>query len=254
MHDGAVADSARVLDQLAAQHPFVTPIWLSRNYGQHPATLAGMSSSSAGWVVTMDEDGQHDPRYLGALLDRALDERAQLVYAVPGNQPPHSLLRNAASSLAKAIFVSGRDAARLGRFSSYRLMWGEIARSVAAYCGSGIYLDVALSWVVGRATSLPVDVRGGAGRPSGYDLPKLASHFWRMVLTSGTRPLRAIAVLRRPMRVIQARQARGAQQASGLSFRSKVLPVPPPRTQLTEGIARVLAAQRARLRDGGLRR
>ena len=195
VHDGAVDDSARVLDALAAQHAFVTPIWLSRNYGQHPATLAGMSSSSAGWVVTMDEDGQHHPRYLGALLDRALDEKAQLVYAVPANQPPHGLLRNAASGLAKTLFVSGRDTARLGRFSSYRLIWGEIARSVAAYCGSGVYLDVALSWVVGRAAALPVDLRGGTGRPSGYDLPKLLGHFWRLVLTSGTRPLRAIALL-----------------------------------------------------------
>ena len=195
VHDGAVDDSARVLEELAARYPFVTPIWLSRNYGQHPATLAGMSSSSSGWVVTIDEDGQHDPRYLGALLDRALDEKAQLVYGVPANAPPHGLFRNAASWLAKAVFVSGLDSTNLGRFSSYRLMWGEIARSVAAYCGNGVYLDVALSWVVNRATSLPVNLREESGRPSGYDLSRLLSHFWRMVLTSGTRPLRGIAAL-----------------------------------------------------------
>ena len=59
-------------------------------------------------------------------------------------------------------------------------------------------------------------------------------------------------VLKRPMRVISARQARSALQATGLAFRSTALPVPPPATQLTEGIARVLAAQRALLRDGRL--
>ena len=58
--------------------------------------------------------------------------------------------------------------------------------------------------------------------------------------------------LKRPIRVVSARQARSAQQAGGLAFRSTVLPVPPPATQLAEGIARVLAAQRARLRDGRL--
>ena len=61
-------------------------------------------------------------------------------------------------------------------------------------------------------------------------------------------------VLKRPMRVVQARQARSGLQAGGLAFRSTVLPVPPPQTQLTEGSARVLAAQRARLRDGRLHR
>ena len=42
---------------------------LSRNFGQHAATLAGMSSSSGEWIVTMDEDGQHNPDYIGSMLD-----------------------------------------------------------------------------------------------------------------------------------------------------------------------------------------
>src|SRR5262249_59898038 len=44
VHDGALDDSARVMTELAARHPFVRVLWLSRNFGQHPATLAGMAS------------------------------------------------------------------------------------------------------------------------------------------------------------------------------------------------------------------
>jgi undecaprenyl-phosphate 4-deoxy-4-formamido-L-arabinose transferase len=195
VHDGAVDDSARVMQELAARFSFVTLIWLSRNYGQHPATLAGMASTSGGWVVTIDEDGQHDPRHIGELLDQALDQGAHLVYGLPANAPPHGLLRNAASRAAKLVFVGALDSSKLGHFSSYRLVWGEIARSVAAYCGNGVYLDVALSWVVGRSTFAPVLMRSEGDRRSGYDFSKLISHFWRMVLTSGTRPLRLIALL-----------------------------------------------------------
>src|SRR5262249_41276991 len=42
---------------LADRYDYVRPVWLSRNFGQHAATLAGMSSTSADWIVTMDEDG-----------------------------------------------------------------------------------------------------------------------------------------------------------------------------------------------------
>ncbi len=60
----------------AASTTFVRPVWLSRNYGQHPATLAGMASSSGDWIVTLDEDGQHDPADIGLLpRHRARDER-----------------------------------------------------------------------------------------------------------------------------------------------------------------------------------
>lgn len=193
--DGAIDNSAAVIRELASRHGFVTPIWLSRNYGQHPATLAGIASTSSSWVVTMDEDGQHDPAFLGPMLDLALDSGAQLVYGVSGHRAPHGFLRNAASRAVKTMYVSLLDSARLGRFSSFRLLWGEIARSIAAYCGSGVYLDIALSWVVNRAVRVPVRMRQEGRGTSGYNLPKLISHFWRLVLTSNTKPLRAIALL-----------------------------------------------------------
>ncbi len=194
VHDGGPDGSPVVMRALAAEHAFVRALFLSRNYGQHPATLAGMASTSGEWAVTLDEDGQYDPAEIPAMLDVALAEGSHLVYGVPRNPPPHGLLRNAASRLAKAAFgaLLGSGAAR---FSSFRLVWGEVARSLAAYSGTGVYLDVALSWVVGAGTTCPITARGEGGRRSGYTLRKLLAHFWRMVLTSGTRPLQFIAWL-----------------------------------------------------------
>jgi undecaprenyl-phosphate 4-deoxy-4-formamido-L-arabinose transferase len=194
VHDGAADGSADVMKSLGARHPFVRLIWLSRNYGQHPATLAGMASTVAEWVVTLDEDGQQDPRDVGRLLDEALDHRARLVYAQPTNPPPHGFLRNRLSALAKWLFVRVLGS-RIGAFNSFRLIEGEVARGVAAYCGANVYLDVALSWVVGTAWHCPVALRMERGRPSGYTLRRLLRHFWQLVLTSGTLPLRFIALL-----------------------------------------------------------
>lgn len=194
VHDGAVDASAAVMKSLAAQHEFVRPLWLSRNFGQHPATLAGMASTVASWVATLDEDGQQDPRDVGALLDRALEESARLVYAYPANAPPHGVMRNAASAFAKWIAVRILGV-QLGAFNSFRLIEGEVARGVAAYCGANVYLDVALSWVVGRAAHCPVTLRPERGRRSGYTLQRLLRHFWQLVLASGTRPLRFISLL-----------------------------------------------------------
>ena len=195
VHDGAVDDSARVMDELEQKYPFVSLIWLSRNFGQHPATLAGMASTSSEWVVTMDEDGQHAPADIGLLLDAAIAESAQLVYARGANAPPHGALRNAASAVAKWVFVSLLGMGEMGRFHSFRLVSGEIARSLAAYCGNSVYLDVALSWVVGRSTYCPVTLRNEGDRVSGYTFKSLVTHFGRMLLSSGTRPLRLISVL-----------------------------------------------------------
>ena len=186
--------SAAVIRDLAADHDVVRPVWLSRNFGQHAATLAGIAASGSEWVVTMDEDGQHDPSRIGAMLDVALAEQADVVYAQPTNSPPHGPVRNLASRLAKRLVQASAPGAPTAAFHSYRLMLGEVARSVAAYAGPGIYLDVAVTWVAGRVAQCPMPMRSES-RASGYRMRTLMSHFWRLVVSSGTRPLRWVSAL-----------------------------------------------------------
>lgn len=45
VHDCGPDRSDLVIQALAEAHPRVKPVWLSKNFGQHPATLAGMSSA-----------------------------------------------------------------------------------------------------------------------------------------------------------------------------------------------------------------
>lgn len=187
--DRGPGDSAGVIRELNAAYDWVRPVWLSRNYGQHAATLAGMTSSGGEWIVTMDEDGQMDPSYIGAMLDTAYASEAQLVYAKPTNPPPHGAVRNAGSKVAKWFFVKFLADQEFEEFNSYRLVLGEVGRSVAAYTGTGVYLDVALSWVVADVATCPVTMRQ-EGRPKGgYNYSRLFSHFGRLVVSSGTKPL-----------------------------------------------------------------
>ncbi len=63
--------SDQTIRELAQKYSWVKPLWLSRNFGQHAATLAGMTSSGGDWIVTMDEDGQQDPAFIADMIDSA---------------------------------------------------------------------------------------------------------------------------------------------------------------------------------------
>lgn len=195
VHDCGPDDSGKTIKALAEAHSFVKPVWLSKNFGQHPATLAGMASSTGDWVVTMDEDGQQNPTDISLLLDTALREGAQLVYAKPANAAPHGLIRNLLSMGAKRIATFLLGNREIGHFNSFRLLRGDIARSLAAYCGNGVFLDVALFWITARVSRCSVVLRREQDRPSGYSFKKLFGHFWQLLLTSGTRPLRLITIM-----------------------------------------------------------
>lgn len=193
--DGGSGASAEVAEALAETFPWARTIWLSRNFGQHAATLAGMSSSGGTWVITMDEDGQHDPQFIGTMLETAIAENAQLVYAAPTNERPHGLFRNLGSGFARWFFRRVTGDSAITDFHSFRLINGEVARGTAAYTGPGVYLDVALSWVVARVATCPLPMRL-EGRPaSNYSTRRLLNHFGRLLISSGTRPLVWVSII-----------------------------------------------------------
>jgi len=182
--------SENVLRALEQKYGSVRVIWLTRNYGQHAATLAGMASTSAEWIITIDEDGQQNPDDIPRMLDVARTQGAQLVYAKPNNKPPHGVIRNSASRITKGPISRLLTGGEVQNFNSFRLIMGESGRTLAAYVGHGVYLDVALHWIVRKSAICEVHLRDEEGRRSGYNRKSLLSHFWRLVLSSGTRLLR----------------------------------------------------------------
>lgn len=194
VHDNGPDDSALVMRHLQAKFKNVKCVWLSRNYGQHAATLAGISETVGDWIVTLDEDGQQDPKYIPRFLDQAIRTNSQIVYAQPTNKAPHGFVRNGLSRFAKWVSKLMLASANFEKFNSYRLILGEPARALSAYGGTEIYLDAGLIWVTSSATTCDVELRS-EDRPSGYSMRSLLSHFGRLVVTAGARPLRIIALL-----------------------------------------------------------
>ncbi len=195
VHDNGPDRSDVVLLELERRFEQVRVVWLSRNYGQDAATIAGMAAATGQWIVTMDEDGQHDPVHIGAFLDTALTERSDLVYSKPTNTRPHGFLRNLTSRGAKIVLATVFAFPDSTRFESYRLIRGDIGRQLAGVAANGVYLDVALTWVVGNTATAPVALRAEGREESGYNYRRLFSLFWKMVLCSGTRGLRLVSLL-----------------------------------------------------------
>ncbi len=193
--DGAQDNSAEVMKQLAEENPLIKNIWLSRNFGQHAATLAGVAKSRGDWIATLDEDGLHSPFDIKDLISTAVNGNHQLVYGLSKTPSPHHPLRNASSAITHWMFKSILGNEDRNDFSSFRLIRGDVGRSLSAYCGAGVYLDVALQWVTLTSGTCPVTLREEWRPSQSYSPFRLLSHFRRMVLSSPGTPLRAISLM-----------------------------------------------------------
>lgn len=191
--DAAIDTSAEVLAELQADRPWLRVVHLSRNFGQHAATAAGILHSSGDWVATLDEDLQHHPRHLVPLLLEACRHHHDVVYASATGSVHRSAFRNVSSRLYKLLvgWLAGNPSIR--KFSSFRVIRGSIARAAASVSTHDTYLDVVITWFTNRLASLDFplhDIRSEAGNTSAYTLRRLLRHARRMLISSEIKLLR----------------------------------------------------------------
>jgi glycosyltransferase involved in cell wall biosynthesis len=75
--DGSRDGSAAALEALAAERPWLKPLYLIRNYGQSAALQAGFDAAQGEIIVTLDGDLQNEPDDVPELL-KLLDERPEI--------------------------------------------------------------------------------------------------------------------------------------------------------------------------------
>jgi polyisoprenyl-phosphate glycosyltransferase len=196
--DASIDGSAAALDALSSQHGWIQVLTLSRNFGQHPATIGGILHTQGDWVATLDEDLQHRPEFIEELLLRAVSEEVDVVYARPTDAVHGSWRRDTTSRLTKRILARVAGNEFIPAFNSFRLCRGVVARAASSVCGHETYFDIALTWFTDRIATQPVemvDLRYQASARSGYSFRKLVSHARRLLISSYPKALRLTALL-----------------------------------------------------------
>jgi undecaprenyl-phosphate 4-deoxy-4-formamido-L-arabinose transferase len=187
--DGSPDDTWEVAAGLAYQNDSVGAIRLSRNYGQHNALMAGIRQANFDILVTMDDDLQHPPEEIPALLEALEDGEVDLVYGVPYEEE-HGFFRSLASRSVKAgmSVVLGVRHARI--ISSFRAFRTRLHDGFERLSGPYASLDISLSWVTTRVGAVTVQMSERRNGKSNYTVLLLVRHAINMVLGCSATPLR----------------------------------------------------------------
>ncbi len=186
--DGSTDDSWPVILELKARHgDALRGFRLARNSGQQAATYCGLLEARGRWVVTIDDDLQPHPREIRKLWEHAQSACRDVVYGVYA-RARHPLAHRIGARVFRMLLR--RVAPRFPDGSSFRLIRGEVVRSMPRHLGPWVFVDAVLAWQTADIGSVVVEHGGrGSGR-SGYTLPALAAVVSTLLFTHSTVPLR----------------------------------------------------------------
>jgi len=171
----------------------IKAIRLSRNFGQHNAIVCGFANASGDFMVTMDEDLQHNPDEVNLLVEKQKENDYDLVYGhYPDRQ--HSGFRNFTSQMLKKLLEIGIPDLHKN-YSAYRLIKREIALDTIQMQNSYTFIDGYFSWITQNVGSVLVSHNCRQGGISSYTLKKLISHSINIFITFSDLPIKLVTYL-----------------------------------------------------------
>ena len=172
---------------LANNSKEVTGLRLSRNFGQHAATICGIEHARGRWIITMDDDLEHPPEAIASMLE-AGSEETPLVYGLFPRRT-HSGARNLSSELMR--WTLKRAFPELNEhYSSFRAIHAPLARQLTGFRLARPYIDGMLSWMTSSAKTVEVAHGEREHGESAYTWRKLISHALNIFVTFSHLPLR----------------------------------------------------------------
>jgi polyisoprenyl-phosphate glycosyltransferase len=183
--------SWQVIESLCHRYPCVLGVDLRRNFGQDNAILTGLRLSRGNYVAIMDDDLQHDPKYLPALMKKTEEEGADVAYADFGRKR-QKLWKNIGSwingKIADKVLWKPKDV----YLSPYKVIVREVADLICNYSGPKPYIDGLLFQATWRMTSIPVEHFPRYAGRSTYSVLKALEVSARLIFSFSVKPVRLV--------------------------------------------------------------
>jgi glycosyltransferase involved in cell wall biosynthesis len=191
--DGSPDNSWNTICELHCNATNVVGINLRKNVGQHNALMAGLRHAKGSIVVTMDDDLQHNPSYIPAMVNK-IEEGFDLVYAKFSSRR-HSFWKVVGSKLNSFLARKLIGAPRDLYLSPFRAMSSELCEEVVASKTPFLYLDGTILELNPKVVSMLVEHEARIHGESNYNLRKSISLAARMATSYSILPLRLTTYL-----------------------------------------------------------
>ena len=170
--DGSRDRSFAVMQELREKDPRVKIIQMARNFGQHPALLCGFAHAKGEFIVTMDDDLQHQPEELPKMINvmKERDDVDVIIASYEGRK--HNLIRKLGTKLS--VWATSKMLGNPNlQITSYRLIRRFL---VEAMLKTNTYLPQIGNLLVlssNRIINVPVQHAARAYGKSGYSFRRL---------------------------------------------------------------------------------
>ena len=174
--------------ELSNQNQTVKSIRLSRNFGQHPAIMAGLSIASGEWIVVMDCDLQDQPKEIIKLYTAA--QKGYDVVLARRTNRKDTFLKKLSSNVFSAIYGFFTDTKYDNEIANFGIYHKKVIQSILAISDYIKYFPLFVNFVGFKSISIEVEHAVRDSGSTSYSLSKLISLAFNSIISFSNKPLK----------------------------------------------------------------
>jgi glycosyltransferase involved in cell wall biosynthesis len=178
----------QVMNNLSQQYPQVKSIRLSRNFGQHPAIMAGLSQAQGEWIVVMDCDLQDQPKEIVKLYSKA-QKGFETVLARRTNRSD-SFFKKLSSKVFSKIFSYLTDIKYDNEVANFGIYHKKVIQAILQVNDHIKFFPLFVNVAGFRITSVVVEHAPRYSGTTSYSFIKLLSLAFNTILSFSNKPLK----------------------------------------------------------------
>jgi len=179
------------LQHLIATEKNITIITFSKNFGQQAATLCGIHYAKGDFIITMDDDLQHNPEDIPRLIER---EEHDVVFAA-FQKKRHPFLQRLASRIKGYFDHMILDKPKHLQLTSFRLINRRIAKELINYQTSYPFIPAMLFRITSDVVNVVVQHHDRFDENSQYTLWKMVKLFSNLIINNSFVMLKLLGII-----------------------------------------------------------
>ncbi|WP_369769503.1 glycosyltransferase family 2 protein [Flavobacterium sp. WC2416] len=177
-----------VMKAISHKFPEVKSVRLSRNFGQHPAIMAGLTMAKGEWIVVLDCDLQDQPKEVLKLYKKA-QEGFDVVLAKRKNRQD-SFFKKMTSLLFSKIYSFFTDTKYDNEVANFGIYHSKVIASILQIADSIKFFPLFVKFVGYNSTSIIVEHALREEGNSSYNFSKLISLAFNSIISFSNKPLK----------------------------------------------------------------
>jgi polyisoprenyl-phosphate glycosyltransferase len=186
--DGSPDNSWAVIEQIAATNSKIKGIKLSRNFGQHPTIMAGLSQAKGNWIVVMDCDLQDQPEEIEKLYNKAL-EGFDVVLARRINRKD-TFLKKMSSLIFSKIYGFFTDTKYNNEIANFGIYNSKVINAILQITDHIKFFPLFVDFVGFKSTSIIVEHSAREIGETSYSISKLINLAFNSIISFSNKPLK----------------------------------------------------------------